>query len=196
MIEQIKQPVQKNRTKTNLATFQNKWYKPGSPIKLALWYVASFVIFQNALFPFYGLKRSLLRLFGAKVGQGVLIKPNVNIKYPWLLQLGNHIWIGEGVWIDNLGLTIICDNVCLSQGCYLVTGNHNYKKAGFDLLINKIVLEEGVWIGAKAIVCPGVTCHSHSVLTLGSVATHNLEPYSINQGNPAMKVKVRDIEIL
>ena len=80
MIEQIKQPVQKNRTKTNLATFQNKWYKPGSPIKLALWYVASFVIFQNALFPFYGLKRSLLRLFGAKVGQGVLIKPNVNIK--------------------------------------------------------------------------------------------------------------------
>ena len=100
------------------------------------------------------------------------------------------------MWIDNLGLTIICDNVCLSQGCYLVTGNHNYKKAGFDLLINKIVLEEGVWIGAKAIVCPGVTCHSHSVLTLGSVATHNLEPYSINQGNPAMKVKVRDIEIL
>src|SRR5688572_19747653 len=194
MIEQIKQPIQKNRIKTNLATFQNKWYRPGPPLKLALWYVVSFVIFQNALFPFYGLKRSLLRVFGAKVGEGVFIKPNVNIKYPWLLQLGNHIWIGEGVWIDNLGLTIIQDNVCLSQGCYLVTGNHNYKKAGFDLLINKIVLEDGVWIGAKAIVSPGVTCQSHSVLTLGSVATHNLDPYTIYQGNPAMKVKCREIE--
>jgi putative colanic acid biosynthesis acetyltransferase WcaF len=73
----------------------------------------------------------------------------------------------------------------------LLTGNHNYKTTSFDLTIAEIILEDGVWIGAKSIVCPGITCKTHSVLSVGSVATKTLEAYSIYQGNPAVKIKDR-----
>jgi putative colanic acid biosynthesis acetyltransferase WcaF len=179
-------------TKTNLAQFNNKWYNPGAGVlKRTLWYFLNVLIMMNPLLPFSGFKLFFLRLFGAKIGKGVLVKPSVNIKYPWRLQIGNNVWIGEGVWIDNLEEVSIGDNVCISQGAFLLCGNHNYKKQSFDLEIGKIVLEEGVWIGAKSIVCPGITCASHSVLAAGSVATKNLAAFTIYQGNPAIKLRER-----
>jgi putative colanic acid biosynthesis acetyltransferase WcaF len=75
-----------------------------------------------------------------------------------------------------------------------VTGNHNYKSPLFDLKLANIIVKDGVWLGAKSIVCPGVTCHSHAVLYVDSVATKDLEAYSIYQGNPAVKIKERVIE--
>jgi putative colanic acid biosynthesis acetyltransferase WcaF len=76
----------------------------------------------------------------------------------------------------------------------LLCGNHDYSKTSFDLIVKDITLEEGVWIGAKSIVCPGVSIGSHSVLTVNSVATSNLEPWGIYQGNPAVKIKERVIK--
>jgi putative colanic acid biosynthesis acetyltransferase WcaF len=87
----------------------------------------------------------------------------------------------------------IGSNVCVSQGAVLLTGSHNYKKPTFDLITGSIVLEDGVWIGAQAIVSPGVTAASHSVLTAASVATKDMEAYSIYQGNPAVKIRERVI---
>lgn len=176
---------------TDLSAYDNKWYKPGSRVKRFTWYWVNTIFFKSGLFPFYGLKRFFLRLFGAKIGRGVLIKPYVNIKYPWLLELGNHIWIGEHVWIDNLGKVSIGNNVCVSQGAFLLTGNHDFTKQSFDLMVKPITLEEGVWIGANAIVCPGVICNNYALLTVGSVATTNLLAYGIYSGNPAMKIKER-----
>jgi len=75
----------------------------------------------------------------------------------------------------------------------LLCGNHNYKKSTFDLITGKIILEDGAWVGAKCVVCPGVTCKSHSVLTAGSIANKDLEPYGIYRGNPAVWVKERKI---
>ncbi len=179
---------------TNLSAFNNKWYKPGgSLLKRLVWYQINILFFKSA-FPFYGAKRALLRLFGAEVGSAVVIKPHVSIKYPWRLKIGNFVWIGEQVWIDNLELITIKDNVCISQGALLLCGNHNYKKVTFDLMVGKICLEEGAWVGAKAIVCPGVTLHSHALLTVGSVAVSSLEAYGIYQGNPAVKIRVRQIK--
>jgi putative colanic acid biosynthesis acetyltransferase WcaF len=97
------------------------------------------------------------------------------------------------VWIDNLTSVTIGDHVCLSQGALLLTGNHNYKKNTFDLITGPITLEDGVWIGAKSVVCPGVRCSSHSVLAVGSVAAKDLKPYFIYQGNPAAPVRERII---
>lgn len=183
--------------KTNLAKFNNEWYKPGaSKIKILLWYFTNLMFFTSRWLPDSGFKVFLLRLFGAEIGAGVVIKPAVNIKYPWRLKIGNHVWIGEEVWIDNLENVIIGDNACISQGALLLCGNHNYKKTSFDLIIGKITLEEGVWIGAKSVVCPGVVCKSHALLTVGSVATHNLEPYTIYQGNPAKAVRKRELSNL
>ena len=133
----------------------------------------------------------LLRMTGASVGAGVVIKPRVTIKYPWKLAVGDHSWIGEQVWIDNLDQVTIGAHVCISQGALLLCGNHDYKKPTFDLITGPIVLEDGVWIGAKASVAPGVTCGSHSVLAMGSVATKNLEEWIVYQGNPALAVRER-----
>lgn len=148
---------------------------------------------RNPLNPFSGLKVWTLRLFGAKIGNNVVVKPKINIKHPWKLTIGNHCWIGESVWIDNLAEVTIEDNVCLSQGAFLICGNHNYKKSTFDLMVAPITIREGAWIGAKSIVGPGVTVESHAVLSLGSVASGNLETYTVYRGNPAIKIKDRAI---
>jgi len=118
---------------------------------------------------------------------------SVNIKYPWKLKIGDHCWIGEKVWIDNLDEVTIGNHVCISQGAFLICGNHNYKSSTFDLQVKPITLESGSWIGAKSIVGPGVTVANHAVLSLGSIATKDLEAYGIYRGNPAVKIKTRTI---
>ncbi len=184
-----------SQSQTDLSAYNNDWYNPGaSALKRTLWYFVNASFFINPLNPVSSLKVVLLRLFGARVGKGVTLKPNVNIKYPWLLEIGDHVWIGEGVWIDNLTQVSIGNHVCISQGALLLTGNHNYKKQTFDLMVGKITLADGAWIGAKSVVCPGVTCGSHSVLAVGSVAVKDLKPYSIYQGNPAVPVRERIVQ--
>ncbi len=178
----------------DLAKFDNRWYRPGSIVKRGLWYFFNVVFLLNPMNPFSGLKKTVLKLFGARIGKGVLIKPNVSVKYPWFLEIGAHSWVGEGVWIDNLGKVKIGSSVCISQGALLLCGNHNYKKATFDLMVGAIILEDGVWIGAKSIVTGGTTCRSHSVLAAGSVASGELEAWKIYRGNPAVVVHERKME--
>ncbi|MFH1005222.1 MAG: WcaF family extracellular polysaccharide biosynthesis acetyltransferase [Bacteroidota bacterium] len=179
--------------KTDLSKFNNQWYNTGASwFTRATWYCVN-ICFVNSYFHFYSFKFFLLRMFGARIGKNVIIKPKVNIKYPWNIEVGDNVWIGENVWLDSLGKIKIGANVCLSQGAMLICGNHNYKKKSFDLIVGNIILEDGVWIGAGALVCGGVICKSHAVLTAGSVATDALEPFSIYQGNPAIKIKDRII---
>lgn len=180
--------------KSNLRIYDNSWYKPGNKFKIILWYFFNIIFIYNPINPFNLFRIYILKLFGAKIGKRVFIKPYVSIKYPWLLEMGDDVWLGEKVWIDNLGKVTIGDNVCISQGAMLLCGNHNNKKSSFDLIIGEIVLEEGTWVGAKSIVCPGVILYSHSILAVGSVANKNLEAYGIYQGNPAVKIRERKVE--
>jgi Acetyltransferase (isoleucine patch superfamily) len=178
---------------TDLSKFRTNGYYPGARWKILLWYLINYFILDSA-FPWpYTIKRKLLRLFGAKVGQGVIIKTKVRIKYPWKFKVGNHSWIGESVWIDNLEDVNIGSNVALSQGAMLLTGNHDYSDEAFSYRLGKIVIEDGVWVGARSIVCPGVICKTHSVLTVASIATRDLEKWSIYSGNPAVFVRHRHI---
>jgi len=178
----------------DLSTFSNPEYNPGGILKRGFWYFFNAFFLLNPYNPFGGLKRGVLRMFGAKIGNGVVIKPRVNIKYPWFLEIGNNVWIGEGVWIDNLGKVKIGNNVCISQGALLLCGNHNYKKTSFDLMVGEIIVEDGVWIGAKSIVTGNVICKTHAILAAGAVATGNLEKYSIYKGNPAVFLRERNME--
>lgn len=176
-----------------LSSFDNSWYKPGSALKRSLWYLCNTLLIKSYIPYPTSLKRYLLTLFGASLGRNVVIKPGVNIKYPWFLDVGSDVWIGEGVWIDNLASVKIGSNVCLSQGAYILTGNHDYKKKSFDLIVKSVVLDDGVWVGAKTVVCPGVTMKTHAVLTAGSVATKDADAYTIYAGNPAAPVRQREI---
>ena len=179
--------------KVNNASYKTTLVIGASRLKQVLWYFINIILVQNPLLPVSGIKLFFLRLFGAEIGKGVVIKPGVKIKFPWKLMIGENSWIGEGVWIDNLDIITIGKSVCISQGAYLFTGNHDFKKSTFNLIIHPILIEDGVWIGALAIVCPGVTCGTHAVLTVASMATKNLQPYSIYKGNPAIKTSDRII---
>ncbi|MBB2144083.1 colanic acid biosynthesis acetyltransferase WcaF [Pedobacter sp. LMG 31464] len=174
--------------------FDKKDFNPGaSSLKIVCWYFTSMFFFRSGLIPFSSVLVFILRIFGAKIGKDVRIKPFIYIHYPWKLTIGDYSWLAE-CRIENLAEVNIGKNACVSQQAMLLTGNHNYKTTGFDLITKPIVLEDGVWIGAKATVCPGVIAKSHAVLAVGSVATTNLEAYSIYQGNPASKVKDRVID--
>ncbi len=179
----------------DLSKYNNAFYQPGgTPLKRFLWYFTNILFFKNAWNPCNRLKIELLKMFGAKLGSNITIKPSVNIKYPWRLSIGNNVWIGENVWIDNLANVDIGNNVCISQGAMLLCGNHNYKKTTFDLMVGNIVLKEGSWVGAQSTVCPNVTLHENSILTVGSIAIHDLEANGIYQGNPANKIRERTIK--
>jgi putative colanic acid biosynthesis acetyltransferase WcaF len=168
--------------------------EPGRGIvKRTLWYCANAIVFDSWLCPFYAPKRFLLRVFGAKIGMGVVIKPRVNIKRPWRLEIGDHSWIGESVWIDNLASVAVGSNACISQAAYLCTGNHDWSDPTFSLQVKPIVIGDGVWIGAAARVGPGVRLGEGSVITLGSVVLADTLPWNVYAGNPAVRIRMRDL---
>ena len=179
--------------KVNNALYKTTIQVNASAAKQIAWYFINIVFFKNPFNISSASKVLLLKIFGGKIEKGVVIKPSVNIKYPWKLQIGSNSWIGEDVWIDNLSDVIIGNNVTISQGALLLTGSHDHTKETFDFISFPIVLEDGAWIGAKAVVFGGVTCHTHSILGINSVAESNLKPYGIYKGNPAVPVLMRNI---
>lgn len=182
----------KNCNNVQLSDFNGADFNKGAGlIKRILWYYINALCVRSTIIPFMRFKISLLRLFGAKIGKGVYLKPSVNIKFPWKLIIGNNCWIGEGVWIDNIDNVSIGNNVCLSQGALLLTGNHDYKKTSMPYKNSPIVIKDGAWIGAKSVVCSGVTIEENAILTVGSIATRNLEKNGIYQGNPAQRIRDR-----
>lgn len=161
-------------------------------VKQFLWYFTSVFFFKSGLMPFSSVLVFILRSFGSKIGKEVRIKPGIHIKYPWKLEIGDYSWLAD-CYIENLDWVKIGDNCCISQQALLMTGNHNYKKTAFDLFVKPIVLESGAWIGASAKVGPGVTLYSHSVLSMGSIATKDLDAYWIYGGNPARRIMERTL---
>lgn len=183
------------KTKQDLSSFDRSGHKVGATqLKNIVWLIVNALFIRNPLNLSSSIKTVLLRLFGAEIGKGCVFKTGLNIKYPWKLKIGDHCWVGENVWVDNVEFVSIGSNVCISQGALLIAGSHNYHSRSFEYLGDPIVLEDGVWIGAKAVVAKGVVCHSHSVLSLQSVAERDLESYSIYKGNPAVRVRERVIE--
>lgn len=176
----------------NLSSFSSSNFDKGAgKLKITLWYFVNALFVRASWNPFMGIKIYLLKVFGAKIGKGLVIKNNVTIKFPWKLIIGDDVWIGENAWIDNLDKVTIGNDVCISQGALLLTGNHDYTRSTFDYRNAPITVEDGAWIGAKTVVCPGVKVHSHAILTVGSIATKDLEAYGIYQGNPATKIRER-----
>jgi putative colanic acid biosynthesis acetyltransferase WcaF len=178
----------------DLSKFSTHGFDRGaSAMKELLWLMVSLILFRLCPFKLSALKCRVLKLFAARVGRGVVIKPAVKITFPWKLDLGDHVWLGEECWLLNLAPITIKDNSCISQRAFLCTGNHNFKSPTFDLITKPIQLEPGAWIGANAFVGPGVTVGTQAVLTAGSVATKDLQAYGIYQGNPAILVQQRQI---
>lgn len=178
----------------DLSSFNNAWYHPGRGFLVrTIWHFVNALLLQSALNPSSGFKVALLRLFGATIGTGVVLKPSINVKYPWNLTIGDHSWIGECAWLDSLAPIHIGSNVCISQGTYFCTGNHDWSDPAFGLIVKPIVVEDGAWIGARATILPGVTVKEHSIVSAGTTVARDTEANMIYAGNPAVAVKRRNI---
>jgi len=162
-----------------------------APWRIA-WHLVSALLFQSAVVLPSRVKAALLRAFGARIGTGLVIKPRVTIKYPWFLAAGDHVWLGEGVWIDNHATVALGSNVCISQGAYLFTGNHDWNDRHFGFFCRPITLEDGVWVAARAVICPGSRLARMSVIGAGVVWRGPAAPAGVyTSAPPAQSSPVR-----
>jgi len=141
----------------NLADFRPVGYDKGRPVAVqAMWFACLNLMFVKWWCP-ARLRVALLRAFGAKVGDRVLIRHRVRVLWPWKLRIGHDCWIGEGAWLLNLEPITLGDDVCISQGVFLCTGSHRRDDPAFFYNNRPIEIERGAWIAARATVLCGVT---------------------------------------
>lgn len=155
----------------------------------AAWMVSKWVFFVNPVPWPSGLRIAILRFFGAKIGQRVVIRSNVNITFPWRLQIGDDVWLGEEVLILSLAPVVIESNVCISQRAFLCTGSHDFRAPNFDLITKPITIRAGSWVAAQVFVAPGVEIGEGSMVAAGSVVSQDVPPKTLVRGNPAVVVK-------
>lgn len=177
-----------------LDKFDNGWFSPGRSLATQLlWFFFGAPIVRSHWLPSSSIRVRILKLFGARMGRGVVIKPGVRVKFPWKLTIGSHSWIGEDAWIDNLAQVEIGNHVCVSQAAYFCTGNHNWSDPNFGLITNGIRLNDGSWAGARCLLAPGVTLGECAVAAAGSVVLQDIPAHEVHSGNPAAFIKRRDV---
>jgi putative colanic acid biosynthesis acetyltransferase WcaF len=152
------------------------WFCIGSPLLALRWLPGS------------AWRVLLLRVFGAQIGSSCRIKPGLRVKFPWRLQVGQACWLAEDAWIDNLAMVCLGDRVCLSQGTYVCTGNHDFRSLDFSLRLGPITIGSDAWIAARAVLAPGSRIGPGAVVALGAVVSGNVAPGVIVRGNPAIAV--------
>lgn len=150
-------------------------------IRLGLWLFVQVTCFKTSVFP-SKFRSSLLRLFGASVGQGVLIRQGTRIHFPWNLEIGDHCWIGEEVWFINHEQISIGSNVCVSQRSIICSGGHNYQSVSLEYAHKPVIIKDGAWICLDAKVLPGVTIGECSVVSAGEIVRKSLPDYSMLVG--------------
>jgi putative colanic acid biosynthesis acetyltransferase WcaF len=171
----------------SLDKFDNSNFDRGAPpLTEALWRLLRWFILGDVI-PLPSILRVAgLRLFGATIGDGVVIRGGVRLHFPWRLHIGNHVWIGEGVTLHSLAPIVIEDHVCISQEAFLCTGSHDFNDASFPLKTGGIAIESHSWIGARAFLGPGVTIGCGSLVAAGCVLVKDCPPGSFARGNPCI----------
>jgi putative colanic acid biosynthesis acetyltransferase WcaF len=181
-------------THVDLTLTSNRGYRHArsAPVRI-VWALVEALVLINPVVTSYPLKRAVLRLFGARVGRNVIVKPGVRVKCPWHLTIGDNAWLGERCWIDNFVEVRIGANACISQGAYICTGNHDWSDPGMGRIVEPVAVEDGAWVGAFARIAPGVVVGREAIVTLGSVLVGDAAPRGIYRGNPAEWIRERTL---
>ena len=166
-------------------------FRGKSNIFTQLWWLVQTSLFKLSPQFMYAWRRWLLRIFGAKVGNGVIIRPTVRVTYPWKVSIGDHAWIGDDVVLYSLGEIEIGQHAVISQRSYICTGGHDYQKQSFDIYAKKIIIEPEAWVATDVFVAPGVTIGHGAVIGARSSVFKDMPPEMICIGNPAKPIKPR-----
>lgn len=156
-----------------------------------LWWIVQSLLFRPSLQFMYSWRRFLLKLFGAKIGKNVIIRPSVKITYPWKLKIDDHSWIGDDVNLYTLGEIEIGKNVVVSQKSYICTGSHDYLKPNFPIFAKKITIKDECWLASDVFVAPGITIGKGTVVGSRSSVYKDLPPNKICIGNPVKIIRER-----
>ncbi len=159
----------------------------------AAWYIIKLIFFLSPLPWPSGLKCRLLRDFGCTVGSGLVLRPRVNIHFPWKLEIGDHVWIGERTEILNLETVILEDHSTLSHDVYIAAAGHDSSSATMAYKNRPVRVGRSAWVTSRAFIGPGVTVGEGAVVGAGAVVLRDVEPMSVMVGNPAVRVATRRI---
>ena len=163
--------------------------KPGWYVQL--WWLVQATAFSMSPQFMYGWRNWLLRLFGAKIGKKVIIRPTARIQFPWKVSIGDYSWIGDDVVLYSLGEIHIGNHAVVSQKSYICTGSHDAKDITFPIFAKKIVLQNECWLATDVFVAPGVTIGEGTVVGARSSVYKDLPPRVICMGNPAKIIRNR-----
>ena len=156
-------------------------------LRLGLWLFIQLTCFKTSVFP-SRFRPGLLKLFGASVGRGVLIRRGIRVHFPWNLEIGNDSWIGEEVWFVNHEKITIGTDVCISQRSIICSGSHDYRSSSLEYAHKPIVIKDGAWVCLNAKVLPGVTIGECSVVSAGEIVRESLPDYSMLVGGQVRQI--------
>ncbi|MBT0957776.1 acetyltransferase [Alphaproteobacteria bacterium KMM 3653] len=142
-------------------------------------------LFRLSPRPAWGLRRALLRLFGARVGGGARIDPTACITMPWNLTLGEECAVGAGALLYALGPITIGPRATVSQGAHLCAGTHDWRDPARPLLRPPVMIGADAWVCADAFIGPGVTLGIGSIAGARAVVMRSPGAGCIVAGNPA-----------
>jgi len=169
-------------------------FRGKSAVIVQLWWIVQAFFFKTSPQICYGWRRFLLRLFGAKIGKKVIIRPTVKVTYPWKVSIGDYSWIGDDVVLYSLGEIEIGENVVISQKSYICTGSHDYLKEDFPVFEKKIIIEDECWLATDVFVAPGITIKKGTVVGSRSSVYKDLPANKVCIGNPTKIIRDRKIE--
>lgn len=171
-----------------------KHFRGKSVFFVQIWWFCQLLFFNLSPQFMYPWRRYILRIFGAKIGKNVIIRPTVRVTYPWKLTIGNNSWIGDDVVLYSLGEIEIGSNTVISQKTYLCTGSHNFKRRNFPIYAKKIFIDSECWLATDVYVGPGVTIGKGTIVGARSSVYNDLPSRKICFGNPARIVRERVYE--
>jgi putative colanic acid biosynthesis acetyltransferase WcaF len=183
------------RADEHITTGNDPYTRPafsfGNRAARLVWNIAWLLLYRPSPRPLHAWRAMLLRLFGATLGPDCHFYPASRVWAPWNLHCSDHVAAGDGVEIYNPSPLQLGSHVILSQDCYVCGATHDYNDPAFPLLAYAMTIEPYAWICARASVAPGVRVGEGAVLGLGSIATRDLEPWTVYSGNPAQPIRKR-----
>jgi putative colanic acid biosynthesis acetyltransferase WcaF len=179
----------------DLRQYDQSWFDLGRPRWLVMaWWLIQAVVFPLTLHSHHAPRRGLLRLFGAQIGRGVVIRPSARFTLPWKVSIGDHSWIGDGVMFYSLDTIMVGSHTVLSQKTYLCTGSHDITDPAFGLQIAPIRIGNGVWVATDCFVGPGVTIGANTVIGARSSVFQDLPNDYICWGTPCKARRRRQVQ--
>jgi putative colanic acid biosynthesis acetyltransferase WcaF len=190
-------PVLDAKPLIDLRLYDQSWFDRGKPgWYILLWWLVQGIAFPLSPHSLHGFRCWLLRLFGAKIGKGVMIRPTARFTYPWKIKIGDYSWIGDDVVLYSLDGISIGMQCVISQECYLCTGSHDFQDVAFNLITAPIAIGNGVWIAADCFIGPGVHIGANAVIGSRSSVFSHIPEQQVAWGTPcrpryprAMKVE-------